>query len=83
MPRATSSSVTLPKSSVTPAIVLHGERQIDSPCRRESGRPNLMKAERLNCALKLVKYGVYQCKSIIALISLSKKVLHYLLIITF
>lgn len=40
-PRAKSSSVTRPKSSVTPANILQGDRQIDSPRRRESGIPNL------------------------------------------
>ena len=40
-PLAKSSSVTRPKSSVTPASVLQGDRQMDSPWRRESGRPNL------------------------------------------
>lgn len=40
-PLARSMSVTRPKSSVTPASVLHGDKQMDSPWRRESGRPNL------------------------------------------
>lgn len=40
-PLAKSSSETRPKSSVTPASVLQGDRQMDSPWRRESGRPNL------------------------------------------
>lgn len=41
VPLAKSSKVTRPKSSVTPANILQGDRQIDSPWRRESGRPNL------------------------------------------
>lgn len=40
-PLVTSSKITLPKSSVTAAKVLHGERHIFSPWRRESGIPNL------------------------------------------
>lgn len=45
-PLVTSSKITLPKSSVTAANVLHGERQILSPWRRESGSPNLKIKEK-------------------------------------
>lgn len=53
IPLARSSSVTRPKSSVTPARVLHGDRQMDSPWRRESGRPNLH--ERSGLSERMVK----------------------------
>lgn len=42
MPLVTSSKMTLPKSSVTAASVLHGDRQMLSPWRLESGSPNLL-----------------------------------------
>lgn len=42
MPLATSNKMTLPKSSVTAASVLHGDRHMLSPWRLESGSPNLI-----------------------------------------
>lgn len=42
IPLATSNKITLPKSSVTAASVLHGDRHILSPWRLESGSPNLI-----------------------------------------
>lgn len=42
IPLATSNKITLPKSSVTAASVLHGDRHILSPWRLESGSPNLL-----------------------------------------
>lgn len=54
-PLVTSSKITLPKSSVTAAKVLHGERHILSPWRRESGSPNLKKERKKEIKTKSKK----------------------------
>lgn len=54
IPLVTSNKITLPKSSVTAASVLHGDRHMLSPWRLESGSPNLI--FKRNEKLKSKKY---------------------------
>lgn len=53
IPLATSNKRTLPKSSVTAASVLHGDRHILSPWRLESGSPNLIFKRKKKAEIKV------------------------------
>lgn len=53
IPLATSNKIILPKSSVTAASVLHGDRHILSPWRLESGSPNLIFERKQKAQIKV------------------------------
>lgn len=59
IPLATSNKITLPKSSVTAASVLQGDRQMLSPWRLESGSPNLIFKRKQKAQITFQPRNIY------------------------